>query len=42
MKLSVFAATLAAFTSGVSAADAVKGAAEGFAKGTSEDASFES
>jgi pectin lyase len=33
MKLSVLAAVVAAFASGVSAADAVKGAAEGFAKG---------
>jgi pectin lyase len=33
MKYSVFAATLVAFASGVSAADTVKGTAEGFAKG---------
>jgi hypothetical protein len=33
MKYSVFAAVVAAFASSVSAADAVKGAAEGFAKG---------
>jgi hypothetical protein len=33
MKYSVLAAVVAAFASGVSAADAVKGAAEGFAKG---------
>jgi pectin lyase len=35
MKLSLLAAVVAAFASGVSAADAVKGAAEGFAKGVS-------
>jgi hypothetical protein len=34
MKYSLFTAVVAAFASGVSAADAVKGAAEGFAKGT--------
>lgn len=33
MKYSLFAAVVAAFASGASAADAVKGAAEGFAKG---------
>ena len=33
MKYSFFAAVAAAFASGVSAADAVQGAAEGFAKG---------
>ncbi|CAN9441202.1 unnamed protein product [Alternaria alternata] len=33
MKYSLFTAVVAAFASGVSAADAVKGAAEGFAKG---------
>jgi hypothetical protein len=33
MKYSLFTAVVAAFASSVSAADAVKGAAEGFAKG---------
>jgi pectin lyase len=33
MKYSLFVAVVAAFASSVSAADAVKGAAEGFAKG---------
>ena len=40
MKYSLFTAVVAAFASGVSAADAVKGAAEGFAKGISHNISI--
>jgi hypothetical protein len=40
MKYSLFTAIVAAFASGVSAADAVKGAAEGFAKGISHNISI--
>jgi pectin lyase len=41
MKYSLFAAVVAAFASSVSAADAVKGAAEGFAKGMYDHLSYE-